>query len=120
DDWRADRIRVVDIDLVKEADGKSYPDIVIATNSDKFPTAAPTSGAKSHVRVLLNEKANGVRVFRDHTQELMPPLRAMTVLYSAGGKNETDDWRAQDMWIGDVDLANQSPPEIVITCDRVF
>ena len=115
DDWRADKIVITDIDL----DG--YPDMVLATASDKVLSGT----TKSHVRILLNE-ARGAgqpateRTFRDHTADLMAPLRKMNILYSAGGLNEVDDWRAKDMFVGDIDFSNKTPPEIVIVNDKVF
>lgn len=121
DDWRADRVLVVDIDVRKEND-LYYPDLVITTNAVNFPTAT----TKSHTRVFINERAtvgNG-RVFRDRTADLMPDIRTMGTPSwgggGGGGSNDRDDWRALDMWIGDVDQANSGPPEIVITTDRPF
>jgi hypothetical protein len=114
DDWRADKIQVAD------ATTDGYPDIVIVTNSDKFPPA----DAKSHVRILVSEPKTlsnqTERVFRDRTNDLMPPIRTMSYLYGSQGLNEKDDWRGLDMFVGDIDVSNQGPPEIVITGDKVF
>jgi hypothetical protein len=116
DDWRADRIRVVDVNR----DG--FPDVLICTNSDKFPTAAPSAAAKSHVRFLMNEKSStNARQFRDRTDDLAPVFRSMDFIgWSGSGGNDTDEWRALDMWVGDIDVSNAGPPEIVIVNDRVL
>jgi hypothetical protein len=115
DDWRADRIWVADVTQ------DSYPDIVIVTDSDQFPA----KDTKSHVRFLVNERRSSAlpateRAFRDRTLDLMAPIRMMSYLYGTNGKNDKDDWRGKDMWIGDLDLSNSGPPEILITSDRVF
>lgn len=116
DDWRADRIRVADVNA------DAYPDIFIVTNA----TSLPAENTKSHLRILVSERRSsalpvGDRTFRDRTSSLMPPPRTMTVLYGgSGGVNDTDDWRGQDLWVGDVDLSNAGPPEIVVVNDEVF
>jgi len=115
DDWRAERIRVSDLN------GDGYPDIVIVTDHASYPK----SDEKSHVRLLMNERRSSgsdvsERAFRDRTADLMAPLRKMTRLYGSSGKNEMDDWKGKDLWVGDLDAANVGPPEIVITGENVF
>ena len=117
DDWRADRIWAADMNQ----DG--YPDIVLATNSVDVPVEA-----SSHTRILLNEVRGGGgagatdRVFRDRTIDVMAPPRT-SQLYGAFGGPATiyvsDNWRALDMWVGDIDKGGPGPPEIVITHDEV-
>ncbi len=111
DDWRADRIQVVDINA------DTYPDIVIVTNSTTIPAAM-----KSHVRFLINERRSATlavteRAFRDRTLDLAPPTKVMAKLYGSGGQTP-DDWRGMDMFVGDIDANTANPPEIVITHDE--
>jgi hypothetical protein len=42
----------------------------------------------------------------------------MTILYGSGNP-QPDNWRALDLWIGDLDLSTANPPEIVITHDEL-
>ncbi len=106
DDWRGDSIAVADMNQ----DG--WADITVATAS----TSVPGSSA-SHVRILVSERRNSTadvsdRVFRDKTSSLMAPPRP--------GSGSGDNWRALDMWVGDIDLGPTGPPEIVITGTTVF
>ena len=113
DDWRSDRIRVAD------ANQDGYPDIYIATDSETVPAAAA-----SHVRILVSERRSasapaGDRVFRDKTSTLMAPPRGPGSGY--GGSSGTgDNWRALDMWVGDVDRGPAGPPEVLITGKQLF
>jgi hypothetical protein len=110
DDWRAERVRLADVD------GDGRLDLVLATNDPDVPAAG-----SSHVRILVNESgaATGERVFRDRTAALMAPVRSMTSMVSGTRPNDVDDWRARDLWIGDLDGAG-GPPDLVATTDRTF
>lgn len=115
DDWRADRVWAADVNQ----DG--YPDLVLGTNALDVPTAG-----LSHTRLLMNEARGGGtgandRVFRDRTLDLMAPPRQMQKYGYFNGNSPyyiSDDWRAMDMWVGDIDKAS-GPPEIVITHDEM-
>jgi len=109
DDWRADRVWLSDVNL----DG--YGDLLLVTNDS---TAMPSN--RSHLRILVNEPRSGLspgdRVFRDRTVDLMAPIRLSSQLYGGGGETVVDNWRALDMWVGDIDKGSlASPPEILIT-----
>lgn len=113
DDWRANRVRVANVA------GDAYPDIVIVTNSLQVPAEG-----NSHVRMLISApRAGGAgesdRVFSDQTASYMAPVRLKSP-FSFGGGNTTvgDNWRGQDMWIGDIDNSG-TIPEILITHDEV-
>jgi hypothetical protein len=117
DDWRADRVWTSDVNV----DG--WPDLVLTTNA----VAVPPLG-RSHTRILINEPRGGIgaagaeRVFRDRTIDLMAPARQMQLYGVFGGPSDfyvADDWRALDMWVGDIDRGDPGPPEILITHDEV-
>ena len=110
DDWRADRLRVVDVDQ------DDYPDLVLVTGDAAVPPAG-----RSHVRLLLSEPRQPLgdqhdRVFRDRTTDLMAPARR-AVPWSGGGPWVADDWRGRDVWLGELDLS-PGPPEILVTGDE--
>ena len=116
DDWRAHRIWLADV----TQDG--YPDLLLATNAVTVP-----SESKSHLRILANEQRTPTgpatdRVFRDRTVDLMAPVRVMRkygYFGGSGGDYVSDNWRALDMWVGDIDQGPAGPPEILITHDEV-
>lgn len=116
DDWRADKIALANIS------GDSLPDLILCTNSAKYPALS-----KSHVRILVNEARGGTgagatdRVFRDRTIDLMPPPRIIkkyNLFGGGGGEYFADSWRGLDMWVGDVDAGTTPQPEILITHDE--
>jgi IPT/TIG domain-containing protein len=111
DDWRADRIWVTDVNQ----DG--WVDILICTDSRMVPP-----DTSSHTRILVNEQRGASdptdRVFRDRTLDIMAPPRTMQLYGYFGGKSDiyvSDNWRALDMWVGDIDRGAAGPPEILIT-----
>jgi hypothetical protein len=115
DDWRADVIRVADMDE------DTWPDLVLGTDSVVSPSAT-----RSHVRSLIS-RPNDVtpavagRRFEDVTDAVMPPVRVATP-YSArwSPENEVimDSWRARDLWVGDLD-GDGDRPDIVLTHDEL-
>lgn len=113
DDWRADRVQVIDV----TDDG--WPDVVATTNS----TTVPVNTA-SHTRILRNVRRSGGgpsdRLFEDATDELMAPIRLRTP-FSFGTATPTvgDNWRGLDLFVGDLDPAPDGRPEIVVTHDEV-
>ena len=106
DDWRADRIQVVDV----TQDG--WPDIVITTDDKNVLTPSA-----SHTRILTSTRRgaqtpNSDRIFVDRTLDLMATPRNGT----GGVSNASgDNWRGLDLWVGDVDSGPAAPPEIIIT-----
>ncbi|MCE9636880.1 MAG: FG-GAP-like repeat-containing protein [Planctomycetes bacterium] len=117
DDWRGDRVQAADIT------GDGFADLVLGTSDTTVPAAG-----RSRVRILVSElRAPGAattdRVFRERTTDLFPAPRTMSVLYAQSGggmKNDTDDWAALDLWVGDLDPTTDGLPDIVVTTDRTF
>ncbi len=104
DDWRADAIAFGDVaGDVGDPAPDGHVDIVLASHDS---TALAAGG--SRIRILANRAGQGGgRVFVDRTSVLMSATTA------------ADDWRASDVWIGDLD-GDGGVADIVASHDAVL
>ncbi len=103
DDWRASTIAFGDVAAdVGETPPDSWPDIVIGSLDDSV-----LPDGRSRVRVLANRAAiGGGRHFVDRTEILM------------AATTQHDEWRAEDLWIGDID-GDGGVDDILATHDEI-
>jgi hypothetical protein len=96
--------------------GDALPELILTTNSLTVPTSAT-----SHTRLLENRRRNGGgirdREFVDRTLELMPGPRTGAT-FGGGSPFVGDNWRGQDMWVGDIDTSG-GVPDILIVHDEL-
>lgn len=87
DDWRGGAIAVGDVAAGPGASAPDgWPDLVLGSNDT---TVLPAG--RSRTRILANRSIGGIRRFEDVSVELMATPTAF------------DDWKAQDLWVGDLD-----------------
>ncbi len=103
DDWRGRTIAFGDVaGDVGSPPPDGRPDLVIGTMDDSVLPAT-----RSRVRILANRAApDGSRVFVDRTSVVM------------SAPSNYDDWRAADLWIGDLD-GDGGIDDIVATHDEI-
>jgi hypothetical protein len=102
DDWRGETIAFGDVAAdVGQTPPDGWPDLVIGSLDD-----AVLPATRSRVRVLANRRGrDGERVFVDRTDVVM------------AAPSQYDAWRAEDLWIGDLD-GDGGVPDIVATHDE--
>ncbi len=103
DDWRGRTIAFGDVAAdVGRSPPDGWPDLVIGTLDTSVLPAD-----RSRVRVLANRSGpGGRRIFVDRTAVVM------------SATSPYDDWRAEDLWIGDLD-GDGGVPDIVATHNEV-